>query len=74
MSTSVKRQAKTPTSHSAEGGCAGPDSASPRKAGGGDAGSVAAVLSEKAKGKPGEKVVTRLSGGKVDFERLKSII
>lgn len=32
MSTSMKRQAKTPTSHSAECGCAVPDSASSRKA------------------------------------------
>ncbi|MGI8401279.1 MAG: metal-sensitive transcriptional regulator [Gemmatimonadaceae bacterium] len=37
MSTSIKRQAKTPTSHRAECGCAAPDSASSRKAVGVDA-------------------------------------
>ncbi|MEP7200366.1 MAG: threonine/serine dehydratase [Chloroflexota bacterium] len=41
---------------------------------GAGAGSTAAFLSGKAKVKAGAKVVTILSGGNVDFERLKGII
>ena len=41
---------------------------------GAGAGGTAAFLSGKARVKPGAKVVTILSGGNIDFERLKSII
>ncbi|MBI3733663.1 MAG: pyridoxal-phosphate dependent enzyme [Chloroflexi bacterium] len=41
---------------------------------GAGAGSTAAFLSGKAKVKDGAKVVTILSGGNIDFERLKGII
>jgi threonine dehydratase len=41
---------------------------------GAGAGSTAAFLSGKAKVKAGAKVVTILSGGNIDFERLKGII
>jgi len=41
---------------------------------GAGAGGTAAFLSRKAKVKPGAKVVTILSGGNIDFERLKGII
>ncbi|MBI5877867.1 MAG: pyridoxal-phosphate dependent enzyme [Chloroflexi bacterium] len=41
---------------------------------GAGAGSLAALLSRKAAVKPGAKVVAILSGGNIDFERLKTII